>query len=98
MQIKIVFIYLHCKTIDKISSVMNKTFKQLYNDLPSATRASDRPEVSPKLDFVRRIAKATRRSEITVRQWIGGNRNPDPLVKEIIAKELKTPVNVLFPD
>lgn len=51
----------------------------------------------PKKAFVKRIAEITMRSEITVRCWIAGVQNPDPLAQNVIAQELGIPANELFP-
>ena len=37
------------------------------------------------------------RSELTVRMWLNGRQIPEPLVQNIIAKELGVPVEGLFP-
>ena len=54
-----------------------KTFKQIYEELDPTP---------PKMRWIQRIAKATMRSELTVRMWLN-----------IIAKELGVPVEGLFP-
>ena len=56
-----------------------KTFKQIYEELDSTP---------PKTKWIRRIAKVTMRSELTVRMWLNGRQTPEPLVQKIIAKEL----------
>ena len=65
-----------------------KTFKQIYEELDSTP---------PKRKWIRRIAKVTMRSELTVRMWLNGRQTPEPLVQKIIAKELGVEVNELFP-
>lgn len=65
-----------------------KTFKQIYEELDPTP---------PKTGWIRRIAKATMRSELTVRMWLNGRQTPEPLVQNIIAKELGVPVEGLFP-
>lgn len=67
---------------------MEKTFKQIYEELDPTP---------PKTDWIRRIAKATMRSEMTVRMWLNGRQVPEPLVQNIIAKELGVPLEGLFP-
>lgn len=68
------------------------TFKQMYDELP------ERHIVSPRRDFIRRVAKATRKTEGAVRGWCLGHFTPDMLTQEAIAKEfgLETPEG-LFP-
>ena len=66
-----------------------RTFRELYEaekDKPTAAQA-----------FITRIAKLTKRSEMTVRFWIAGRQTPDELAQSVIAKELDVPVEELFP-
>ncbi len=72
----------------KIQMMTKKTFKQIYEELDP---------VPPKLQWIRRIAKATMRNEQTVRMWLNGRQIPEPLVQNIIAQELGVPVEGLFP-
>lgn len=65
-----------------------KTFRSIYEALDP---------VPPKTKWVQRIAKATMRSENAVRMWLNGRQTPEPLVQNIIAKELGVPVEGLFP-
>lgn len=65
-----------------------KTFREIYDALDP---------VSPKTKWVQRIAKATMRSENAVRMWLNGRQTPEPLVQNIIARELGVPVEGLFP-
>lgn len=65
-----------------------KTFKQIYEELDPTP---------PKMRWIQRIAKATMRSELTVRMWLNGRQIPEPLVQNIIAKELGVAVEGLFP-
>lgn len=64
----------------------NKTFKEIYNDLKISSRK-----------FVKEIAAATGRQEITVRKWLCGAAEPDALTKQTIAAFLKTDAAILFP-
>lgn len=66
-----------------------KTFRAIYEALDP---------VPPKTKWVQRIAKATMRSENAVRMWLNGRQTPEPLVQNIIAKELGVPVEGLFPN
>lgn len=65
-----------------------KTFKEIYDRLD---------HISPKTKWIKRIAEATMRSENAVRMWLNGRQTPEPLVQNIIAKELGVPVEGLFP-
>lgn len=65
-----------------------KTFREIYDGLDPTP---------PKTKWVKRIAKATMRSENAVRMWLSGRQTPEPLVQNIIAKELGVPVRGLFP-
>lgn len=65
-----------------------KTFREIYDALDP---------VPPKTKWVQRIAKATMRSENAVRMWLNGRQTPEPLVQNIIARELCVPVEGLFP-
>lgn len=65
-----------------------KTFREIYDALDP---------VPPKTKWVQRIAKATMRSENAVRMWLNGRQTPEPLVQNIIARELGVPVEGLFP-
>lgn len=69
----------------------SKTFREIYESI-------DTSAVSPKTQFIMRIAKATMRSENAVRMWINGRQIPDMLVQNVIAKELGVPVEGLFPN
>lgn len=63
------------------------TFREIYDGLDP---------IPPKTRWVKRIAKATMRSENAVRMWLNGRQTPEPLVQNIIAKELGVPVEGLF--
>lgn len=65
-----------------------KTFKQMYEELDPTP---------PKTAWIKRIAEVTMRSELTVRMWLSGRQIPEPLVQNIISKELGVPVEGLFP-
>ncbi len=68
-----------------------KTFREIYESIDTSS------VVSPKTQFIMRIAKATMRSENAVRMWINGRQIPDMLAQNVIAKELGVPVEGLFP-
>lgn len=65
-----------------------KTFKEIYDALDP---------IPPKTKWIKRIAEATMRSDNAVRMWLNGRQTPEPLVQNIIAKELGVPVEGLFP-
>lgn len=67
------------------------TFKDYYDALPP------RAPMAPKRAFVQKIAKLCMRSEKTVYMWLMGVQKPDALAQSVIAKELGTPENELFP-
>ena len=83
------------QTKTKISTEMSKkatkkmTFREVYENLPSV--------ITPKMEFVKRMAKLTCRSENAVRQWIAGARVPDQLAQRTIEQELGIPAEALFP-
>lgn len=64
------------------------TFKEIYNELP---------RTSPKKIWIERMAKVTKKSEHTIRMWLGGNQQPDDLAKSVLEKELGVSVDILFP-
>ncbi|MCC8089226.1 MAG: hypothetical protein LIO79_08210 [Rikenellaceae bacterium] len=66
-----------------------KTFREYYDSLSTE---------SPKGLFIKRIAKATFRSESTVRMWLSGRQRPDELARKMIELELGIPSNILFPE
>lgn len=70
----------------------DKTFADVYKALPEPPRV-----ISPKLQFIQRIAALTRSSENAVRMWVSGRQKPDALKQAIISKELGIPSDVLFP-
>lgn len=69
-----------------------KTFREIYNEIPN-----ERTVTTMRGAFVARIAKVTMKSEKTVRQWLSGVAQPDPLTKTVIAKELGEDAEALFP-
>lgn len=71
----------------------NKSFREVYMGLPTA-----KEKLTAKQAFIKRIAKITMKHEQTIKYWISGTQNPDPLCKSIIEKELGIPANVLFPE
>lgn len=53
--------------------------------------------VPPKTLWVKKIAEATKKSEMTVRGWLTGRCAPDQLTQSIIADILGIPASDLFP-
>lgn len=64
------------------------TFKQIYNGIDNTT---------PKAQWIKRMADASKKKEITVKLWLAGVRTPGELEKEAIAKELGVSAEELFP-
>lgn len=54
-------------------------------------------QLSPGRQLIKDLMEATGRSEITVRMWIGGKFQPEPIIQNIIAEKLGVDVNYLFP-
>lgn len=54
-------------------------------------------EPSPAQAFIKKLSKATCRTETTVRQWLSGIQQPNDLVKKRIARTLNMEVTELFP-
>lgn len=66
-----------------------KSFVEIYYSLDNT---------SPRKAFVKKVAKATMKSEQTVRCWLYGFRTPDALAQSTIARLLKVPAKSLFPE
>lgn len=70
-----------------------KSFKDLYNDVwGPARKASEEAKA-----FIERAAKATMRSEATVRMWLCSKQIPDALARAALATEFGIPADQLFP-
>lgn len=67
----------------------NKTFKELYRERKNMD--------TPATAFLNQIAEITGKHIQTVRQWAYGAQTPDADTQKRIARELKIPVEVLFP-
>ena len=65
------------------------SLREMYDEL--------RKEPSPSRKFIRELAELTNRSELTVRLWLGGHHEPEPLVTQIIAKAYDVDPSALFP-
>lgn len=66
----------------------HRTLKSIYDGLDP---------VSPKTAWIKRVAKAAKVSEFTVRMWLGGRQVPQAGIQELVAKELGVPARELFP-
>lgn len=70
-----------------------KSFKELYDDVWGPKRKASEDAKA----FIERAAKATKRSETTVRMWLCGKQSPDALAQDALAKEFGTTADALFP-
>lgn len=52
---------------------------------------------TPAKEFLNEICKITNRSEITVRLWVSGKVQPEPLVQKVLGEALNIAPDVLFP-
>lgn len=68
-----------------------KSFVEMYESL-----ATTREVVTPRRDFVERIAKLTKKSVYTVRGWANKGIAPDALTQAVLEKELGVKASVLF--
>lgn len=66
------------------------SLNELYNEQKKAP--------NPAKKFIADLAKATNRSELTVRLWINGHHVPEPLIIKEIANYLDVDPNSLFPN
>jgi hypothetical protein len=67
------------------------TFREIYDNIEPVKVQS------PKAAWISRIAEITKRSEHSVKMWLTGRQIPDALAQSIIAEELETPADELFP-
>ncbi len=65
------------------------SLKERYEEL--------KKEPSPSRKFIRELAELTNRSELTVRLWLSGHHEPEPLIAQIIAKAYDLDPETLFP-
>ncbi|MDE6410013.1 MAG: hypothetical protein K2K81_07200 [Muribaculaceae bacterium] len=71
------------------------TFRELYR------KELDKP--APAKSWIAEIARITKKSEITVRRWLGDDNlksscRPDPLTRDVLAKHFNTTPEALFPE
>lgn len=52
---------------------------------------------TPAVAFIQEVAGITKKSEIAVRRWIGGQTTPDALTQQVLADHFKTTPHELFP-
>lgn len=65
------------------------SFREIYDSLPNV--------ITPKQEFLQRVARATGRKTSTVKMWLSGQYYPDKLAVEAIAKEFGVDPESLFP-
>ena len=53
---------------------------------------------TPAAAFVEMVANVTKKSEIAVRRWLGGQAEPDALTKAVLAEHFNTTPEELFPN
>lgn len=64
------------------------TLRELYN--------REKRKLTPAQAFIKRCAKVTNKSQHTVQMWLTGDREPDELTKQVLAKHLKVSPEELF--
>lgn len=70
---------------------MNKTtFLDLY------LKEGEKP--TPRQAFITEVARITKKSPITIKNWISGRQIPDALTVEVIAKHFDCEPAALFPE
>ncbi len=67
----------------------NRTLKSIYDALDP---------IPPKTAWIKRVAKAAKVSEFTVRMWLNGRQVPQAGIQELVARELGVPAEELFPE
>lgn len=61
-------------------------------------RAKRQPKpATPAISFIREVSAVTKKSEITVRKWLGGEAVPDELTQKTLAEHFGTTPEELFP-
>ena len=61
-------------------------------------KAKGRVKIStPAMDFILEVMDVTKKSEPTVRQWIGARCYPDELTQKVLADHFNTTPEELFP-
>lgn len=72
------------------------TLKEIYEEVKAKPLNRVLPP-TPSQAFVTELAQVTKKSELAVRRWIGGQAVPDALTQEVLAKHFKTTPEELFP-
>lgn len=54
-------------------------------------------QLSPGRQLIKDLMDVTGRSEVTIRMWISGKFQPEPIIQNIIAEKLDIDVDYLFP-
>lgn len=67
-------------------------FRRLYDELPERSQEIG----APKADFVRMVARETKKRPATVRAWLYGVQKPDALTLSVIARITGKPEEELF--
>lgn len=52
---------------------------------------------TPRQAFIADVAKVTKKSQITIKNWINGRQVPDALTVDVIAKHFNCDPSALFP-
>ncbi|HAB41852.1 MAG TPA: hypothetical protein DCE24_08355 [Porphyromonadaceae bacterium] len=65
------------------------TLKELY--------LRQKNKTAPGLAFIREVAMVTKKSEVTVRKWLGGDAVPDGLTQKTLADYFGFSPEDLFP-
>lgn len=66
-----------------------RTLKSIYDAIDP---------ISPKTAWIKRVARAAKVSEFTVRMWLNGRQVPQAGIQELVARELGVPAKELFPE
>ena len=64
------------------------SLRELYEEL--------RKQPSPSRKFIKELAELTNRSELTVRLWLTGHHEPEPLIAQLIAKTYDLDPDTIF--
>lgn len=53
---------------------------------------------TPRQAFIETVARVTKKSPITIKNWINGRQVPDALTVDVIAKHFDCDPSALFPE
>lgn len=73
------------------------TLQERYAEAKKARPAKAQKVITPAAAFVEMVANVTKKSEIAVRRWLGGQAEPDALTKAVLAEHFNTTPEELFP-